>query len=63
MTWQDIANAIGRFFAGLHIDEHSALLIAIGIIIGFLLLGGHRHVRYHYNRFRRWYGDRYRRYY
>jgi hypothetical protein len=54
--------AFQQLLNSLHIDDHSLLLICIGIIVGAVLLGGHRHVRYHYNRFRRYYGEYRRRY-
>lgn len=57
-----IQAGINQIMAALHLDDHSLLLICIGVIIAYVLMGGHRHVRYHYNRFRSYYGEYRRRY-
>jgi hypothetical protein len=55
MTYQTIQQAISQFFAGAHIDEHTALLLCVGVVIGALLFRGGYHRRA-YGYYRRWRG-------
>jgi len=47
---------IERFLAGVHVDEHTALLILIGIVIGAILFHRGGYHRRAYGAYRRWRG-------
>jgi len=52
---QQIQQWLDRLLASVHIDEHTSLLILIGIIIGWLLFH-HGYHRRAYGAYRRWRG-------
>jgi hypothetical protein len=54
---------LDKILATIGIDEHTALIILISVLVGAVLFSGRHHVRYHYGRFRNYYHRRYRRRY